>query len=82
MPIASIWRRLRRKSTRHSFYETQDVMRRAVELAALEEELRGLDDERLRQRLAAETDAAHRRTIERERARRETSGRSPASGTR
>ena len=70
------------QSTRHSFYETQDVMRRAVELAALEEELRGLDDERLRQRLAAETDAARRRVLERERERREASRRSPASGAR
>lgn len=83
MPIASIWRRLRHKRARHSYYETQDVMRRAVEMAALEEVLRGLDDERLRQRLAAETDAARRRVFERERARRdEASGRSPASGTR
>lgn len=80
MPIASIWRRFRRKGARHSYYETQDVMRRAVEMAALEEELRALDDERLRQRLAAETDAARRRMFERERARREASGRSPASG--
>jgi len=79
MPIASIWRRFRRKGTRHSFYETQDVMRRAVEMAGLEEELHALDDERLRQRLAAETDTARRRLIERERARREASGRSPAA---
>lgn len=80
MPIASIWRRFRRKGARHSYYETQDVMRRAVEMAALEEELRALDDERLRQRLAAETDAARRRTIEREQSRRAASRRSPASG--
>lgn len=79
MPIASIWRRFRRKGIRYSYYETQDVMRRAVEMAALEEELRALDDEWLRQRLAAETDTARRRLIERERARREASGCSPAA---
>lgn len=55
-------------------------MRRAVEMATLERELRALDNERLRHRLVIETDAARRAVIERERARRETAGRSPASG--
>ncbi|MEX0839859.1 MAG: hypothetical protein WD034_10010 [Parvibaculum sp.] len=81
MPIASIWRRFRRKRTRLSYYDTQDVMRRAVEMAALEQELRALDNERLRHRLVIETDAARRAAIARERARRETAGHSPASGT-
>tara|TARA_R110000824_G_scaffold375286_2_gene566096 strand:+ start:92827 stop:93135 length:309 start_codon:yes stop_codon:yes gene_type:complete len=80
MPIASIWRRIRRRRVRRSFYETQDVMRRAVEMAALEEELRMLDDERLRQRLDDEADAARRRAVQRECMRRRTSGHSPASG--
>lgn len=35
MPLASVWRRLTfRKYRRKSFYETQDVMRRAVEAEA------------------------------------------------
>ena len=35
MPLASVWRRLTfRKHRRKSFYETQDVMRRAVEAEA------------------------------------------------